>query len=383
MRLAIDASNLRQGGGQTHLAKLLSAASPHEHNIRSVVVWGDSTTLDLLPQHTWLDKRLVSHRVNALPVRYQWQACVLRRALERTHCDLLFAPGGNVPSRFRPCVTMCQNMLPFSPSEGRRYGLTYQGFRVLLLRHLQARAFRRSDGVIFLNRYAKDAVLRYIGSCQGQVAVIPHGAAPEPDSPRPAKSPTNPHPGALKVVYVSIVDVYKHQWHVVDAVARARSATSVPLQLDLVGPAYPPALRRLRRALARFDGDGKWARYVGPVPANDIAQHYARADIGVFASSCENMPIILLEMMSAGLPIVCSDRGPMPDVLRDAGIYCDPESPDSIARALCRLVADSQLRAAMSVRAQVGAQRYTWDQCARDTFGFLRQVRDGFSNTKS
>jgi glycosyltransferase involved in cell wall biosynthesis len=378
MRVAIDASNLRQGGGQTHLAKLLSVASPYDHEIRSVMVWGESATLDLLPQRQWLDKRLVSHRINVLPVRYNWQAVTLRRELARNHCDLLFAPGGNVPSGFRPHVTMCQNMLPFSPAEGRRYGLTYQGLRVLLLRHLQARSFRRSDGVIFLNRYAKDAVLSSIGSCRGQVAVIPHGAEPHHAEPHPDESPTNLHQGMLKVVYVSIVDVYKHQWHVVDAVARARSATSVPLLLDLVGPAYPPALRRLRRALAKFDRDGKWARYIGVVPASGVAEHYARADIGVFASSCENMPIILLEMMAAGLPIVCSDRGPMPDVLGDAGIYCDPESPDSIASALCQLVANSQLRAAMSVRAQSGAKQYTWDRCASDTFRFLRRVRDGY-----
>jgi len=43
---------------------------------------------------------------------------------------------------------------------------------------------------------------------------------------------------------------------------------------------------------------------------------------------------ILVEAMASGLPIACSNRGPMPEVLGDAGVYFDPEDPHDIARAL-------------------------------------------------
>lgn len=45
MRLGIDASNIRTGGGVTHLIELLRAAKPQEHGFDEVIVWGGSTYL--------------------------------------------------------------------------------------------------------------------------------------------------------------------------------------------------------------------------------------------------------------------------------------------------------------------------------------------------
>jgi len=58
----------------------------------------------------------------------------------------------------------------------------------------------------------------------------------------------------------------------------------------------------------------------GVVPPNDLATLLAEFDLFIFASSCENMPNTLLEGMASDLPIACSNRGPMPEVLRDGGV---------------------------------------------------------------
>jgi glycosyltransferase involved in cell wall biosynthesis len=112
----------------------------------------------------------------------------------------------------------------------------------------------------------------------------------------------------------------------------------------------------------------------GPEPFDALHRHYQAADVGVFASSCENLPNILIEAMAAGVPIACSDRGPMPEVLGDAGVYFDPEQPQEIADALGRLAQDAALRARLAQSAWLGAQAYSWGRCARDTFAFVAQV---------
>ena len=56
LKVGIDASNLRQGGGVTHLMELLAAANPLEQGIDEVVVWGGAQTLDRLPPKPWLTK---------------------------------------------------------------------------------------------------------------------------------------------------------------------------------------------------------------------------------------------------------------------------------------------------------------------------------------
>jgi glycosyltransferase involved in cell wall biosynthesis len=60
------------------------------------------------------------------------------------------------------------------------------------------------------------------------------------------------------------------------------------------------------------------------------------------------MPNILLEAMAAGLPIACSNRGPMPEVLGTAGLYFNPENPAEIACAI-RTVIDEQRQGALAL----------------------------------
>ena len=54
--LGIDATNIRDGGGVTHLVELLSAARPEVHGIERIVVWGSIATLTTLEDRPWLAK---------------------------------------------------------------------------------------------------------------------------------------------------------------------------------------------------------------------------------------------------------------------------------------------------------------------------------------
>ena len=54
--LGIDVTNLRGGGGVTHIIELLTAANPSAHGFSKIIVWGGSQTLEKLPQRAWLKK---------------------------------------------------------------------------------------------------------------------------------------------------------------------------------------------------------------------------------------------------------------------------------------------------------------------------------------
>jgi glycosyltransferase involved in cell wall biosynthesis len=174
-------------------------------------------------------------------------------------------------------------------------------------------------------------------------------------------------------LYVSIVDLYKHQWVVAEAAGMLRDE-GLTLTVDFIGPAYAPALRRLRATMRRVDPEGRMLRYRQAVPHAELPRVYQDADAFVFASSCENMPNILLEAMAASLPIACSDRGAMPEVLDDAGERFDPEDARSTADAMRRIMTDPQRRRELSTKARERALEFTWSRCAHDTFAFLRSV---------
>src|SRR4030042_3984679 len=109
MRLGIDASNLRIGGGITHLVELLRAARPREHGIARVVVWTYGQLASQLPARPWLTVVPEPLLDRPLPLRLLWQTVRLTRLAAKA-CDILFAPGGVYAGAFRPFVTMSQEL---------------------------------------------------------------------------------------------------------------------------------------------------------------------------------------------------------------------------------------------------------------------------------
>ncbi|SPP66210.1 glycosyltransferase family 4 protein [Nitrospira lenta] len=374
LTLGIDASNIRTGGGVTHLEEVLRAASPSAQGFAKVIVWASQATLARIEDRPWLTKRsspvLEGHYLR----RALWQHNCLGVFARTEGCNLLFAPGGSFATDFRPVVTMSRNLLPFEWKELRRYGWNLHTLKFLLLRWIQGRSFRKANGVIFLTAYARNAVLEVTGTLQGECMIIPHGINPRftkpPRTQRLFTDFTKAQP--CRVLYVSIVDMYKHQWQVAEAVAKLRSE-DIPIVLELVGP---PAggMNQLKETLHRVDPKETFITYRGAVPYEKLDAIYASADIGIFASSCENMPNILLEGMGAGLPMACSRMGPMPEILGDAGIYFDPEDAHSIARALRELIESPMLRAELAQAGFNRARTFSWTRCANETFGFLARI---------
>jgi glycosyltransferase involved in cell wall biosynthesis len=377
VRVGVDGSNLRDGGGINHIVQLLNEADPEQYGISQVVLWGGRDILARLPTRRWLKAVHQPLLEAALPFRAHWRSRTLGR-LAALQCDLLFCPGGGYVGPFRPFVTMVRNSLPFTPVERRRYGVSWMHFRLLMLRHTQARSFAKSAGVIYLNDYARDLVRQTAAPKNGRTTVIPHGVDDryrrEPLPQQPIGEYSNARP--FRILYVSKVDVYKHQWHVAAAVAQLRLA-GLPVSLDLIGPAYGPALARLKETMRQVDPDGAIIRYLGPIAQTDLPAHYHAANAFVFASTCENMPNILLEAMAAGLPIACLRRRPMSEILGDAAAYFDDERPESIASALAALAGNPEMRRLCAERAYTRASAYSWTRCARETFTFLAEVAGG------
>jgi glycosyltransferase involved in cell wall biosynthesis len=372
--LGIDASNIRAGGGLTHIRELIAAAAPDQYGFDRVIVWSGKKTLDQLPNVPCLDKRHVSILDGHQMGRILWQRFTLPR-LAAQSCSLLFVPGGNFTGNNVPFVALSQNLLPFDAIERRRFGLSGTRFRYYLLRCSQSSTFKNADGMMFLTETARRYVEAEIGHLDSPVVVVPHGISDEfrrkPVCQASAGDFSSRNP--FRWLYVSIINLYKHQWNVVEAVANLRDE-GCHMALDLVGPAQSAALSRLETTMNKRDPQHCFVRYHGAIPHHELPQYFHGADGFIFASSCENMPIILLEAMSAGLPMASSDRGPMPEVLRDAGVYFDPEDISSIMNALRELYFDHRKRQQMAARAFEIAGSFTWKRCADETFAFLSKI---------
>ena len=372
MKIGIDASNIRLGGGVTHLKEVLNAVEPGDHGIEEIIVWGGRRTLDVLPVRDFiryvhqpaLDRSLIHRTI--------WHQTAFTGQVKK-HCDILFVPGGNYTGSFRPFVTMARNLLPFDVPERNRYNLFPYRLRFAILEKSQIQTFRRASGIIFMTENTRRIVESRMGSLRARYAIIPHGISPQFFHPPRngldynAYSPDKP----FRLLYISSVTYYKHQWHVVEAVSQLRKE-GYPVTLDLVGKTTTNyGHHKLHTSLRNHDPAGEFITYLGEIPYNHLPGYYNNADGFVFASTCETFGQIVLEAMAAGLPIACSNRSSMNEVLGDTGLYFNPEKPVEIASALRKLIESIDVRKHFANAAYRRASTFSWEKCARKTFSFI------------
>jgi glycosyltransferase involved in cell wall biosynthesis len=118
-----------------------------------------------------------------------------------------------------------------------------------------------------------------------------------------------------------------------------------------------PARGTLEEAL------GPRACFVGFRTGDDLADHYAAADLFAFASTTETFGNVVLEAMASGLPVVAVRSGGPVGIIRDGetGFLIGPsEEPASHARALLRLIADEPLRRRVAIAGRRHAESQNW-----------------------
>lgn len=370
--VGIDASRNRSGGAKTHLIGILSALEPEKFGIQTVHVWAFRALLDQLPDRPWLVKHNPVALERSLFRQLAWQASALAGEIKSAGCDILFTTDASTLCRSRPMVVLSQDMLSYEPGVMRYFGYGLARLRLLVILLLQNRAFRRADGVVFLTRYAAEVIQQSCGPLSS-VAYIPHGV----DASFRRSEAVNlwPEVGGrpIRCIYVSNAEMYKHQWVVVEAVSLLRKR-GYNLMLSLVGGGNGPAQELLHDMITVVDPESVFVKQLEFLPHAELPALLAEADLFVFASSCENMPVTLVEAMAVGLPIACSNRGPMPEVLADGGGYFNPEDSESIAGAIEQIIQSPALRLSIAQRAKVLSQQYNWKRCADETFSFIAET---------
>ncbi|MBM5811011.1 MAG: glycosyltransferase family 4 protein [Gammaproteobacteria bacterium] len=366
--VGIDASRNRSGGAIAHVRGLLFSADPRDFGINRVHLWASPLLAERLDERPWLTAHVPSELRGPLWQQLWWQWSVLPRCIAELGCDVLFSTDAGTACSIGNLVALSQDMLSFEPQEVQRYGLSVARLRLEVLKRVQTRSLRRAKVAVFLSEYARRRICEVIGR-RAATAVIPHGVD---DSFRSVQQGRRPWPQGepIRCLYVSNAAPYKHQWHVVEAAGRLQSE-GVRLRLLLVGGGQGWAMKRLQAAVQHWDPGHQFVSLMDFVPNSLVPELLADADLFIFASSCENLPVTLLEAMASGIAICSSNRGPMPEVLGPDGCYFDPEQPVSIAQAIRSMVQNTEYRERCSADAMERAAKFRWSECAAATWQTL------------
>jgi glycosyltransferase involved in cell wall biosynthesis len=121
-------------------------------------------------------------------------------------------------------------------------------------------------------------------------------------------------------------------------------------------------------------GIAGWVRWPGWVGQQELAAFYAQAEALLLPSLFESCGLPVLEAMASGCPVVTSDRYGTKELADGAAVLVNPESVDSIADGMRRVLDDPLLRAQLTTAARQRAEKFTWHRCAADTLAVLEQV---------
>ena len=348
------------GGMQNHTAALTRCLD--SLGVRQTVV----TSRLAAPRGTSSSGAATVHRTG-LPVRrlrQLWALDALPTVLRRsTRVDVVHAHQGEDLA-----------VLPLGRLAARRHGcplvvtvhcsvghtLTGRSPRTRLLRLVgglvERSTLRRADAVVVLTERTATA-LRADGVPAERLVVNPSGF--DPALFAGSGRDVFPSVARPRIGYVGRLAPQKRADRLVQAVGRMRETAA----LVLVGDGPDRAL--VRRLVAASPARERITE-VGFVDHTSVPAVLSSLDVLVLPSAYEEMGSVLTEAMAAGLPVVASDVGGIPEVVRhgETGLLVPPDDVDALAAALDRIVADPDLRARLAAGARARARSYAWPALA-------------------
>jgi glycosyltransferase involved in cell wall biosynthesis len=111
---------------------------------------------------------------------------------------------------------------------------------------------------------------------------------------------------------------------------------------------------------------------LGFVSESDLRALYAESSVFLFPSLYEGFGLPVLEAMAAGVPVVSSDRGALPEVMGRVGISFDPEDAIAGCRGVLEILNNPDYAARLSVDGHARAAEFTWERTGRLTIEAYR-----------
>ncbi len=172
-------------------------------------------------------------------------------------------------------------------------------------------------------------------------AIPPSSPAPIIQNPKSKIQNSNKPP---VVLVVANVDARKNQNAFIQALDGL--ASRVPFQLKFFGRngggEYGAEFERLVAAR-------EWCEFGGMISRAELREEFRQASIVALPTNEDNCPMVVLEAQAAGLPVMASNVGGVPDLVENGvtGLLTDPTSPESMAKAIERLLAEPELVATL------------------------------------
>lgn len=309
----------------------------------------------------------------------------MAKAARRLDCDLFFFPA--VYSYF-PQLTRRPSVVCYHDTIPERFpDLIFP--KRLNFRLWQAKCWlakKQATRVMTISQASADDLTRILCIPRDRIDIITEGAEPvfrpidATDRLMQTRATYDIPPDAPLLVYLGGFNRHKNVLRLIEA---------MPVILDRVpevrlaiagrttGARFWDNVEELQASAARDTQRSGNIIFTGEIGDNDLAALLNTADALVFPSLWEGFGLPALEAMSCGTPVLSSDRGSLPEVVGDGGLYFDPLSSDALATQAIRLLTEPGLRDGLSRKALTQAACFGWDKGAElAEISFLQAIRE-------
>jgi glycosyltransferase involved in cell wall biosynthesis len=289
---------------------------------------------------------------------HAWEQAVL--PLRAGDCALIYSPANLAPLMGR------RNVVVIHDAAALRHPAAYSAGYVAYQRQFLPRLARRARLVITVSEFSRGELVELLDAPPERITVIAEGVderfSPSVD-PGPARAALG-----LRGPYVLAVGTASGRKNVVALEPVAAELWREGIEVVLAGSERG----YLRRGESRL-------RRLGYVPEPLLPGLYAGALAVVTPSRYEGFGLPCLEAMAAGVPVVATRAGALPETVGDAGLLVDLDDPGALLHATRSAIADASLRARLTASGRDRAHRFTWERTARETDAAIGRVLESGS----
>lgn len=357
------------GGRETYTRELVRAMRLERPGVRFTAFVGLEASA--LKSNTWLQEL----DTITIPVRTRSRAAwavaeqlLLPYAAMRAKIDLLHSTANTAPmfGPFRRIVTIHDVLYKVHPE---LFDWLSRVSTSLILGGAALTAHR----LITVSEAARDEIVTLLGVRPDRIDVIPHGFGTPRSGPRTPIIELRAlfKFGERPFVLVSAMRVpHKNLPTMIDALALVPKERR-PL-LVLTGPAGSDDLNLAERIRAhRIEDD---VRLLGWLQQCDLEGLFDGAICFALPTLYEGFGLPVLEAMARGVPVACSNIGPLREVADNAALLFDPRNAQSIADSIELLMRSSAERDRLVKAGLIQAAKFTWERASKGTLASYDQV---------
>ena len=252
-----------------------------------------------------------------------------------------------IPSRRAARVVTVHDLFFLDHPEGTSDEIR-RDYPALTTRHAQT-----AEAIVTPSQYTRGLVIARLGVPSERVYACPFGAPAWQHLGRQPHTPTDGY-----FLFVGTLVARKNLATLLDAYSRVLAAWPGCPRLVIAGGSTPEAATSLRR-IEETPLAGH-VEHIGYVSEGERERLYAGALALVMPSLDEGFGVPALEAMAAGVPVIASNRGSLPEVIGDAGTLLDPYDVDGFATAMERTARDRAWASSRGAAGLARAASFTW-----------------------